>query len=71
VLIYLIVRGGSMQQRKLDETMAAQQATDSYIRDVAGGSDGVADELAKLGQLKDSGALTEAEYESQKAKLLA
>jgi ABC-type multidrug transport system fused ATPase/permease subunit len=71
VLIYLIARGGKMQQRRLDEAHATRQATDSYIRDVAGSSDGVADELAKLSELKDSGELPEAEYQTQKAKLLA
>jgi len=30
----------------------------------------VADELAKLAQLRDSGVLTEAEFATQKAKLL-
>lgn len=31
---------------------------------------GVADELAKLAQLKDAGILTEEEFNAQKAKLL-
>ena len=73
VFVYLIARGGSMQERRINDYTRQQQATDSYIRSVAGDGDGggVADELAKLGQLKDQGALTQAEYDSQKAKLLA
>ena len=72
VLIYLIVRGNSMTQRRVDEAKAQRQASDEYIRQVSGGGgDNVADELSKLSQLKDSGALTDAEYQSQKAKLLA
>ncbi len=70
VLIYLIVRGGSMQQRRVDEANAKQQATNEYIRSASAGGEDVADQLTKLGSLHDSGALTDAEYESQKAKLL-
>jgi putative oligomerization/nucleic acid binding protein len=45
---------------------------DSYpaLDPVAGSSDPL-DKIAKLAQLRDSGALTEAEFEQQKAKLLA
>ena len=71
VFVYLIARGGSMQERRIDDYKKQQQATDEYIRSASGGGSGVADELAKLGQLKDQGALTQAEYDSQKAKLLA
>jgi len=71
VLIYLIVRGDKMQQRRVDDAVAQKQATDDYIRSTAGGGAGVADELTKLGQLRDSGTLTEDEYQQQKAKLLA
>ncbi|MFA9565641.1 MAG: SHOCT domain-containing protein [Acidimicrobiales bacterium] len=71
VFVYLIARGGSMQERRIDDYKQQQAATDAYIRSAAGGTDGVADELAKLGQLKDQGALTQAEYDNQKAKLLA
>jgi hypothetical protein len=71
VLIYLIARGGEMQQRKVNEMQAQQDASDAYIRNAAGGGDSVADELTKLGQLRDQGAITDAEYDSQKAKLLA
>ena len=71
VLIYIIARGDKMQQRRVDDAVAQKQATDDYIRSTAGGSTSVADELTKLGQLRDSGALTEDEYQQQKAKLLA
>jgi hypothetical protein len=71
VLIYLIARGGSMTERRIGEAQAQQQATDEYIRNVSDGGDSVADELAKLSELKSSGALTDAECDTQKAKLLA
>jgi len=72
VLIYVIARGDKMQQRRIDDARAQQAATGEYIRSVAGsGGASVADELTKLGQLRDQGALTDQEYEAQKAKLLA
>jgi hypothetical protein len=42
-----------------------------YIQSVAGDSASAADEIAKLASLKDSGAITDAEFQAQKAKLLA
>jgi hypothetical protein len=71
VLIYLGVRGGDMQKRKLDDAAAQQQASQQYIQSVAGSSTSTADELSKLGGLRDNGTLTDAEYQNQKAKLLA
>jgi hypothetical protein len=70
VLIYLIARGDQMQQRKIDDAKAQNQASQQYIQSVAG-SGSTADELTKLGELRDNGTLTDAEYQSQKTKLLA
>jgi len=70
VLIYLIARGGSMQERAAAQAQRQQQAFDSYVKETAGGS-GSADELAKLADLKAKGVLTDAEFEAQKAKLLS
>ena len=73
VLIYLIVEGGDMQKRKLDEAAEMQQAQNEYIRKVAadsGGSSSAADQLEKLKSLHDQGALTDEEYAQQKAKVL-
>ncbi|WP_246051154.1 SHOCT domain-containing protein [Nocardioides guangzhouensis] len=38
---------------------------------VDSGTDDMIEQLQKLGQLRDSGVLTDAEFEAQKAKLLA
>ena len=70
-LIYLIVNGGDMQRRSIAEAQAMDKAQREYIQSVASPSGGsAADELAKLGQLRDSGVLTDAEFQGQKAKLL-
>jgi hypothetical protein len=71
VFVYLIARGGQMQDRQMKAVTAAEQAQQQYIRQVASTSPSTADELAKLAQLRDQGAIDATEYEQQKAKLLA
>ena len=69
ILVYLIVNGGKMHERAAQEAQAQQQAFDSYVKEAAGTS--TTDELAKLANLKEKGVLSDAEFEAQKAKLLA
>ena len=71
VLVYLIVRGGKMRQRQVQDAQAQDQQFRSYVQDVAGSQASSADELAKLADLRDKGVITAQEFESQKAKLLA
>ena len=47
-----------------------QKHMDAYIRQTAGSGSSV-DELAKLSDLRDKGAISDAEYQQAKAKLLA
>jgi ABC-type multidrug transport system fused ATPase/permease subunit len=68
-LIYLIARGKSMQERSQREMAEREKMTRAYIQDVAG-QGSTTDELARLAQLRDSGALTDAEFQAQKAKIL-
>jgi len=70
VLIYLIARGDKMTQRQIDQARAQQSDFDDYVRNVSSSSS-AADEIAKLGELKASGVITEDEFAAQKAKLLA
>jgi hypothetical protein len=70
-LIYLIARGGSMHERSQLMAAANEQATQEYIRSVASTSSSTADEVGKLAELRRSGVITEQEFETQKAKLLA
>ena len=72
MFIYLIARGGKMQERKVQEAVEQKTAFDQYVKEAAGTSGGgVASELSKLADLKSQGVLTDAEFEAQKAKLLA
>jgi type VI protein secretion system component VasK len=72
VLVYLIARGGKMHERAAQQAAAQQKAFDQYVRQAAGtpGAD-TASQLSKLADLKSQGVLTDAEFESQKAKILA
>jgi ABC-type multidrug transport system fused ATPase/permease subunit len=67
-LLYLIVRGGKMHERAARAMQAQQQAFDTYVQQAAGGS--TADQLHKLSELRDKGALTDEEFAAGKAKLL-
>jgi ABC-type multidrug transport system fused ATPase/permease subunit len=73
VFVYLIARGGKMAERRMQEAQQQQQAFDQYVRETAapGGGGDTASQLSKLADLKSQGVITDAEFESQKAKLLA
>jgi hypothetical protein len=71
VLIYLIVHGGDMARRDVEQATAQREAFDAYVRQTAGSSASSADELTKLAALRDQGVITDAEFNAQKAKLLA
>jgi hypothetical protein len=70
VFVYLIARGHKMTERDIATAEAQKASMDDYVRSVAG-SGGVAAELEKLSTLKDKGVLTQAEFDQQKAQLLA
>lgn len=71
VFIYLIVRGHSMSERDVAQAQHQEAAFRSYVQDAAGSGGGTADQLSKLADLRAQGVLTDAEFEAQKAKLLA
>ena len=66
-LIYLGVRGGGMRERAVAQQQEAKAHMDQYIRDTAGSP---ADELHKLSELKEKGAITDDEFEKMKAKIV-
>ena len=68
VLVYLIANHDGMADRNIQQVQRQQEATDAYIKSVAGGAAG---EIEKAKGLLDSGAITQAEFDSIKAKALA
>jgi hypothetical protein len=70
VLVYLIANGDKMRERSMEKAAAKQQAQNAYIRDAAG-TETTAGQLKTLSELHDSGKLTDNEFATQKAKLLA
>jgi hypothetical protein len=69
VLLYLIVRGDGMRDRTIKTQTDAKKEFDTYVREQAH-SGSPADELHKLAELKDKGALSPEEFDRAKAKLL-
>ncbi len=70
VLIYLIARGSKMQERTARDTQEEQQTFDSYVKGVASSDGSAADQLAKLAKLRDQGVISDAEFQTQKAKVI-
>jgi hypothetical protein len=68
-LIYLIARGGGMRDRALKAQADAKKHMDAYIQEQSHSSP--ADELHKLNDLKEKGAISGQEFDQAKAKLLA
>jgi hypothetical protein len=70
VLVYLIARGGEMHERAAQQAQQQDQEVRRYIQQAAN-EPNAADQLAKLADLRDRGVITAAEFEQQKAKVLA
>lgn len=66
--VYLIARGRGMAERSMRAQQETRQATDEYIRQVAGKSP--AEQIADAKALYDSGVITQAEFEQLKATAL-
>ncbi|MFD7030125.1 SHOCT domain-containing protein [Streptomyces sp. NPDC059917] len=75
VFVYLVVRGHGMGKRDVKQAEDAEQAFRQYVQKAAGTGGAAhaspADELHKLSALKESGHLTQEEYDRAKAKVLA
>ena len=70
VLAYVIVNGKGMSERSLQQAQAQRAQFDDYVQSVAT-TTGPAHEIEKAKSLLDSGAITQAEFDSLKAKALA
>jgi Short C-terminal domain/Phospholipase_D-nuclease N-terminal len=72
VLVYLIVRGGSMHERAVAQARQQDQDFRHYVQDAAASSPAsTADQLTKLADLRDRGVISAEEFEREKAKVLA
>jgi ABC-type multidrug transport system fused ATPase/permease subunit len=69
VFVYLIARGQGMRDRAVREQAEAQKEAEAYVRQVAGSSP--VDELHKLNELREKGAISQEEFDRMKAKLVA
>ena len=70
MLVYLIARGQGMRDRAVKEQADMRHHMDAYVRETAGSGSSV-DQLAKLSELKDKGAVSQDEFDRAKAKLLS
>ena len=69
VLIYLIAEHNGMADRSMEQMKAVRAQQDDYIKSVAGSSP--ADQVAQAKSLLDSGAITQAEFDTLKTKALS
>jgi Short C-terminal domain len=72
VLVYLIARGKSMQERSLRDAQRVNAMQRDYIQSVTGtgSGGGAAAEISRLADLKAQGVITDAEFQAGKAKAL-
>ena len=70
VLVYLIARGPTMGERVAEHAQRSDREFRQQVQDVAQPIT-VADELAKLADLRDKGVISEEEFQQAKAKALA
>jgi len=68
VLVYLIVRGGSMHERAAGDAARQDEAFRTYVQSAAGTSP--ADQLTKLAELREQGVITPEEFAREKEKVL-
>jgi hypothetical protein len=71
-VVYLIAKGPGMAERQNRAARGMRAQQEAYIKSVAGGGGGSAgDQIAQAKGLLDSGAITQAEFDTLKAKALA
>ena len=70
VLVYLIARGGKMHERAVQQAQQQQEAFTGYVQSVVP-QETKADQLSKLADLKDRGVISDAEFQTQKSRVLA
>jgi hypothetical protein len=75
VFVYLIARGGKMQERAATQAAQREAAFRDRVQQAAstdgGAGTNAADQIAQLAALRDAGTLSDAEFQQAKAKVLA
>lgn len=70
VLVYLVVRGGSMHERAVRQAQHQDEVFRRYVQQAAGEKPSTADQLEKLASLRDRGVITPEEFQREKDKVL-
>jgi hypothetical protein len=71
-LVYLVVRGPGMARRSMAAQQQAQAELDSYIRTTAASTGtGPVDDLTRLIDLRNHGAISDAEFEAIKSRVVS
>jgi Short C-terminal domain/Phospholipase_D-nuclease N-terminal len=70
ILVYLIARGRSMNERAQREAQESEKVFRRYVRDAAAGAPSISDEISKLAELRERGTITAEDFESAKSQLL-
>ncbi len=70
VFVYLIARGGKMQEHAVAAAKEQDAAQKAYIQQAAGTASSPAAELSRLADLKAQGVISDAEFEQMKAKAI-
>jgi hypothetical protein len=70
VFVYLIARGHKMAEHAQEAAQAQNAAFTQAVQQAAGTGTSAADQLAKLADLKASGAIDDAEFERLKAQVV-
>jgi hypothetical protein len=69
VFVYLIARGGKMQEHAVKRAQAADIATRAYINEAVQSPPDPAQQIASLNELRKEGVIDEEEFRALKAKL--
>ncbi|MFG3079033.1 SHOCT domain-containing protein [Streptomyces sp. NPDC048225] len=71
VFVYVVARGRNMGHRETTRARAHQEEFDAYIRKTASGGTSSVDELARLSDIRDRGAITDEEFRRAKELVLS
>ncbi|MGW7195603.1 SHOCT domain-containing protein [Streptomyces chryseus] len=72
VFVYVVARGRNMGRREIAQARSQQEEFKSYIRETAaGGRPSNVDELARLAEIRDRGAITDEEFRRAKELVLS